>query len=96
MSKKYETPQSFLQALTPKVNALSKDTGYNVQRIRKIIAFEQFLSRLFSNSSKDWILKGGFAMELRIKNARTTKDVDLAYRDLSLSSKIQKNKKNLY
>ena len=51
MSKKYETPQAFLQALNPKVNALSKDTGYNVQRIRKIMAFEQFLSRLFSNSS---------------------------------------------
>ena len=35
-------------------------------------------------------------MELRIKNARTTKDVDLAYKDLSLSSKnTEKQKESL-
>jgi hypothetical protein len=36
------------------------------------------LARFFSEQNPPWLLKGGYAMELRIRTARTTKDVDLS------------------
>ena len=36
------------------------------------------LCRLFANAESPWLLKGGYAMELRIRSARTTRDIDLA------------------
>ena len=34
-----------------------------------------------------WVLKGGYAMELRMNVARTTKDIDLAIKESKLLSK---------
>jgi hypothetical protein len=48
------------------------------------VAFDRFLARLFPQESKGtypWVLKGGYAMELRILSARTTKDIDLTLHD---------------
>jgi hypothetical protein len=42
-----------------------------------------------------WVLKGGYAMELRIKAARTTKDIDLTMRSASTSGEMKDDKKNL-
>jgi hypothetical protein len=40
---------------------------------------ERLLARLFRSPDPPWLLKGGFAMDLRFRpHARTTKDVDLA------------------
>ena len=47
------------------------------------------LARLFSGDSPSWVLKGGYAMELRISNARATKDVDVAMKELKLESTNQ-------
>ncbi len=49
---------------------------YNIPR--RHLAFERLLSRIFSYQHSSWILRGGYAMELRLKRARATKDVDLA------------------
>jgi hypothetical protein len=49
-------------------------------RDRKRIAFDRLLARLVATAPGDWVLKGGFAMDLRLSDrARTTKDVDLAW-----------------
>lgn len=49
-------------------------------RDRKRIAFDRLLARLVATAPDDWVLKGGFAMDLRLSDrARTTKDVDLAW-----------------
>jgi predicted nucleotidyltransferase component of viral defense system len=41
-------------------------------------AFEPFLARIQSGGDERWLLKGGFALQLRLGNkARVTKDVDL-------------------
>ena len=40
----------------------------------------RFLARIFSKGPKaayPWVLKGGYAMELRMHSARTTKDIDM-------------------
>jgi hypothetical protein len=56
----------------------------DLQRLRRQVAFDRFLARLFPKGPKGtypWILKGGYAMELRIRSARTTKDIDLTLHD---------------
>jgi hypothetical protein len=43
-----------------------------------MVAFDRFLSRLFSHGPDQWVVKGGFALQLRLgASARTTKDIDL-------------------
>jgi hypothetical protein len=39
---------------------------------------DRLLCRLFHATPSPWALKGGYAMELRLATARTTRDVDLA------------------
>ncbi|MGH9327084.1 MAG: nucleotidyl transferase AbiEii/AbiGii toxin family protein [Terriglobia bacterium] len=44
------------------------------------MAFDRFLARLLGSERRrdyPWILKGGYAMELRMQLARATKDIDL-------------------
>jgi len=41
-------------------------------------AFDRLLCRLFAKPNAPWLLKGGYALELRLKTARTTRDMDLA------------------
>jgi len=68
---KYSSPRSFRQALEDRLR-----TNYPPQRIprlRKMIAFERFMARL----DERWILKGGYALQLRTESARTTQDIDL-------------------
>jgi Nucleotidyl transferase AbiEii toxin, Type IV TA system len=66
--------------------------------LRRQVAFDRLLARLFQAprpSALPWVRKGGYAMELRIKAARTTKDIDLTMRSVFSSSEKQDDKKNL-
>lgn len=50
-----------------------------------MVAFERFLARLFAQEPPPWLLKGGYAMEVRLRSeARATKDIDLSMPDGSL------------
>jgi predicted nucleotidyltransferase component of viral defense system len=51
--------------------------GEKLQRLKRKVAFDRFLARLFSVAEPNFFLKGGYAMELRLKTARVTRDVDL-------------------
>jgi len=46
-----------------------------------MIAFERLMARL----DQHWILKGGYAIQLRTEKARTTQDVDLLVMDISVA-----------
>ena len=46
-----------------------------------LVAFDRLLARIFQSEETRWVLKGGYAMELRMKKARTTKDIDLVIED---------------
>jgi predicted nucleotidyltransferase component of viral defense system len=64
--------------------------GTDLQRLRRQVAFDRFLARIFSKSpdgTYPWVLKGGYAMELRTHTARTTKDIDLTLHDGTKLSK---------
>jgi hypothetical protein len=44
-----------------------------------MVAFDRFLARLVSGGSRLWVVKGGFALQLRLGDqARTTRDIDAA------------------
>ena len=49
----------------------------DLQRVRRQVAFDRLLARLFSSTNPPWVLKGGYALELKFATARTTKDIDL-------------------
>jgi hypothetical protein len=84
---RYETPVALRRALEDRFMALAAKTGDDIQRLRRQAAFDRLLCRLFQNEKSPWLLKGGYAMELRIRAARTTRDIDLALRESAVTPK---------
>jgi predicted nucleotidyltransferase component of viral defense system len=82
--KSYKTASAFRTALETRLQRRAREEGTDLQRLRRQVAFDRFLARMFSKGPKaayPWVLKGGYAMELRIHTARTTKDLDLTLND---------------
>ena len=76
---KYASASAFRQALETRLLALSRDDGVPLVRLRKSVAFDRLLARLFAVAPDRWVLKGGLALDYRLgKKARTTMDIDLA------------------
>jgi hypothetical protein len=73
----YATAGAFRRALQDRLAATAKSEGVDLQRIRRQVAFDRLLARLFSSTNPPWVLKGGYALELKFATARTTKDIDL-------------------
>ena len=84
--RKYASATAFRVALKDRLKRLAQEEGLDLQRLRRQVAFDRLLCRLFAESDAPWLLKGGYAMELRLKTARTTRDIDLAMRRLPLPS----------
>lgn len=79
---KYKTASSFRIALEARLLNQSRETGLTLVRLRKAIAFDRLLARLVNHQPDRWVLKGGYALQLRLEHAhdvrpRTTRDVDL-------------------
>jgi hypothetical protein len=75
-SKTYATAAAFRHALEDRLKDISRKEGVDLQRLRRQVAFDRLLARLFHAGKArtlPWVLKGGYAMELRIAVARTTK-----------------------
>lgn len=79
---RYKTPAALRRALEDRLLVAVRRDGGDIQRMRRQAAFDRLLCRLFNEPDAPWLLKGGYAMELRIRAARTTRDVDLAIRTL--------------
>ena len=77
MNTKFKTATAFRTSLETRLKALARSSGEDLQRLRTRVAFDRFLARIFVNGNNSFILKGGYAMELRYASARTTKDIDL-------------------
>lgn len=76
---KYKNAASFRQALDDQLRKWAEaDKRTSINRLRTQLAFERLLARLFYTGDERWVLKGGYALELRYgKRARATKDLDL-------------------
>jgi hypothetical protein len=83
-SREYASAAAFRIALETRLKELAMEEGVDLQRVRRQVAFDRLLCRLFALPDAPWLLKGGYAMELRVKTARTTRDIDLALKRLPL------------
>lgn len=78
----YETARALRTALEERLRRRAT-TGELVDaavlsRLRKRVTFERFLARLTATVPAGWVLKGGFALEIRLGDlARATKDIDI-------------------
>jgi predicted nucleotidyltransferase component of viral defense system len=77
MRKEFKTATDFRKSLEARLQILAANTGEDLQRLRRKVAFDRFLARIFFQQTPGFYLKGGYAMELRIGQARATKDIDL-------------------
>ena len=96
--KRYATAAAFRRALEDRLQDIAGKEGVDLQRLRRQVAFDRLLARLFQAAQPralPWVLKGGYAMELRIKAARTTKDIDLTMRSVFSPGEKKDDKKNL-
>lgn len=86
MTKKatYASARAFRMALETRINDIAKKSGHDLQRIRRQISYDRLLARLFLKKPSPWLLKGGYAMQLRVSNARATRDVDLAMKSVAM------------
>jgi hypothetical protein len=75
--KTYKSATAFRTALEDRLRQRARKMGMNPQRLWSLVAFDRLLARLLKDKEKRFVLKGGYAMELRIKTARVTKDIDL-------------------
>jgi len=77
MTTRFKTAADFRKSLENRLKNIATEKDENLQRLRRKVAFDRLLARLFSSEEQSFFLKGGYAMELRLKTARATKDIDL-------------------
>lgn len=75
----FKTGAAFKSSLEARIRDRAKASGLPFQSLQLKFVMERLLARLFYSPEVPWLLKGGFAMDLRYRpRARTTKDVDLS------------------
>ena len=81
--RQYATAGALRAALETRLLERSRRDDVDLQRLRRQVAFDRLLARMFDPAHAarhGWVLKGGYALELRFRQARTTKDLDLTVR----------------
>lgn len=73
----YATAGAFRRALEERLKKASLTDQIDLNRLRRQVSFDRLLARLFREEAAPWALKGGYAMELRFRTARSTLDIDL-------------------
>jgi hypothetical protein len=62
---RYATAEAFRAALEDRLKNAENET-VGISRLRKRVVFERLLARLTVQAAGEWVLKGGFALELRL------------------------------
>jgi len=79
VAKQFKTADAFKKALEAHMRRRATERGVPYSTLQLKFVIERLLARLFRTDPPPWLLKGGFAMDLRFRpRARTTKDVDLS------------------
>lgn len=99
MADKYKSAAALRNALEERLKKTAWEEGTDIMRLRRQVAFDRLLARLFHGRTENLVLKGGYALELRLERARATKDIDLSIKggapaesdhsDLSGAEKLQ-------
>jgi len=78
MARTFATPAAFKASLEARLKNVAAERGTDINSLRLKLVIERLLARLFVTQNPPWVLKGGYAMELRYRpRARTTRDIDL-------------------
>ncbi len=76
-ARKFTDAEAFRTALESRLKNIALKEGADIMRLRRQFTFDRFLCRVFHGETDTIMLKGGYAIELRVAIARTTKDIDL-------------------
>lgn len=80
--KRFATAAAFKASLEERLRREAVIRCVPLNTLRLKLVMERLLARLFAESNPPWLLKGGYAMELRYRpRARTTRDLDLTISD---------------
>jgi hypothetical protein len=85
--RQYTTAGALRTALETRLLERSRRDAVDLHRLRRQVAFDRLLARMFDANlpGRDgWVLKGGYALEMRFRRARATKDLDLTVRVTSI------------
>jgi len=79
MKPRYASAAALRRALLDRLRNQSLETVRPIHALLAMVLMERFLARLFVVEHPPWLLKGGYALELRYPlHARTTRDLDLS------------------
>ena len=73
----YATPAALDQALTDRIKRRYPSVEFHYRRNE--VAYRRLVARLFATAPDAWVLKGGYAMILRLDPNRTSNDLDVAF-----------------
>jgi len=59
--KKYSTAKAFRVALEARLKNIANSEQVDLQRLRRLVAFDRLLARIVQSEAKRWALKGGYA-----------------------------------
>jgi hypothetical protein len=90
-TKEYATAAAFRRALEERLKRVSLTDQVDPNRLRRQVSFDRLLARLFREESAPWALKGGYALELRFKAARSTVDIDSTVQRVAASASGDQN-----
>ncbi len=78
MARTFSNALAFKASLEDRLKRTAAERTVTVNALRLKLVIERLLARLFVAEEPAWLLKGGYAMELRYRpHARTTRDIDL-------------------
>lgn len=92
MPREYATAEAFRRALEERLNKAAETELVQANRVRRQVAFDRLLARLFRIDPAPWALKGGYALELRFRTARATVDVDLTVQKVTAATEADANR----
>ncbi|MBY0527144.1 MAG: nucleotidyl transferase AbiEii/AbiGii toxin family protein [Gemmataceae bacterium] len=79
MARQFGSASAFKASLEAHLRKRAEERAVPFTTLQLKFVIERLLARLFRGANPPWLLKGGFAMDLRFRpGARTTKDVDLS------------------
>jgi hypothetical protein len=87
----YTTAGAFRKALEERLKTASLTDQIDLNRLRRQVSFDRLLARLFREAPDPWVLKGGYALELRFRAARSTVDIDLTLQRVEATSGVDTN-----
>jgi hypothetical protein len=91
MPREYASAEAFRRALEVRLNKAAETELIQINRLRRQVAFDRLLARLFRIDPAPWVLKGGYALELRFRMARATVDIDLTVQRIAAATEDDAN-----